>query len=119
MKPAEEYFLNQIEPYQSILLNLKAIIEAVVPEITLEYKWKLPFYYLHGRPLFYLNQTKNYVDLGFWHAHLLEHYQHYFISENRKAVKSLRYFKETDIDEEILKDVIETIANSDFHPFKR
>ena len=43
MNPAEAYILRQEEPYKSILLQLQAIIEAVVPEAELLYKWKIPF----------------------------------------------------------------------------
>lgn len=122
MKPAEEYILSQEEPYVSILLELKAFIEAFIPNVELQYKWKVPFYYLDKRPLFYLNQSKNYVDLGFWHDHLVAQHQHHFISEKRKVVKSLRFYSLNDINDindDVLKDVIKTVAESDFHPFKR
>lgn len=119
MKPAEAYILKQEEPYKNILLELQLIIEAVIPEVEMLYKWRIPFFYLNGKPLFYLNQSKDYVDLGFWHWHLVEQHQDYFITEKRKSVKSLRYKSVEDIDELVLKNVIDAIVNSDFHPFKR
>ena len=119
MKPAEAYILKQDEPYKSILLELQLFVEAVIPEVEMLYKWRIPFFYLNGKPLFYLNQSKDYVDLGFWHAHLLENHHEFFITEKRKVVKSLRYKNVNDIDEVVLKDVICAIVNSDFHPFKR
>lgn len=119
MKPAEAYILKQNEPYKSILIELQLTIEALIPDVEMLYKWKIPFFYLDKRPLFYLNQSKDYVDLGFWHAHLIPQHQNHFIVEKRKSVKSLRFFKVEDINETILKDVVLSVVDSDFHPFKR
>ena len=107
MNPAEQYILNQPEPAKSILLHLQLIIEAEIPGAVLLYKYKVPFYYLEAkRPFCYLNHTKGYVDLGFWNAaHLTKHTSE-MISEGRKHMKSLRYFKLEDIDEAILLDVL-------------
>ncbi len=108
MNPAEAYILNAKEPYRSILLHLQLVIESVIPEIQLLYKYKIPFYYLNGKQAFlYLNQSKNYVDLGFWHgAHLTKHADK-LVSDNRKHMKSLRYYKMEDIDDEVLIDLLE------------
>ena len=75
MKPAEQYILDQTEPAKSILLHLQLIIEATLPSAVLLYKYKIPFYYIDGKqPFCYLNHTKGYVDLAFWHgAHLTQH----------------------------------------------
>ena len=67
MNPAEAYILKQNEPYRSILLQLQSIIGALAPDGELLYKWRLPFYFANGIPLCFLNQSKDYVDLGFWH----------------------------------------------------
>ena len=107
MNPAEDYILNQAEPYKSILLYLQAVIEKTIPGIELKYKYKIPFYYLEGKPYCYLNQSKDYVDLGFWNAaHLTIHLDH-MISEGRKVMRSLRYKSLEDIDESILLDVLQ------------
>ncbi|MBT8261703.1 MAG: DUF1801 domain-containing protein [Bacteroidia bacterium] len=107
MNPAEEYILNANEPFRSILLHLQVLIESTIPELELLYKYKIPFYYLDGKKAFlYLNQTKNYVDVGFWHgAHLTRHTDK-LISENRKHMKSLRYFALEDIDDSVLIEVL-------------
>jgi hypothetical protein len=107
MNPAEEYILNAKEPYRSILLHLQLVIETVIPELELKYKWHLPFYYLKNNQGFcYLNQSKDYVDLGFTRgAHLTKHHTK-LVSEGRKHMRSLRYFNLDDIDDEVLIDVL-------------
>ncbi|MDP5092002.1 MAG: DUF1801 domain-containing protein [Polaribacter sp.] len=109
MRPAEEFILRQQEPYKSILLHLQILIENAIPEVELKFKWKIPFYYLNEIPFCYLNVSakKKYVDVAFWvSSHLSKHSEH-LISENRKVVKSLRYFCIEDINETILLDVLQ------------
>jgi len=106
MNPAENYILSQPEPYRSILLHLQSVIEQTVPEVDLKFKYKIPFYYLQGRPYCYLNQSKNYVDLGFWNAaHLTVHLEH-MTTAGRKIMRSLRYTSLEEIDHTILKEVL-------------
>ncbi len=107
MNPAEEYILNQSEPYKTILLHLQVVIETTVPSVELMYKYKIPFYYVEGRPFCYLNAAKKgYVDVGFWNAgHLSVHSEH-MTTEGRKVMKSLRYHNPEDIQENILIDVL-------------
>lgn len=108
MKPAEEYILNQQEPFKSILMHLQILIESTFPEVELKFKWKIPFYYLNNKPFCYLNASKKkgYVDVVFWVSAHLTQYNEFLISENRKVVKSLRYFSLEDINEEILLTVL-------------
>jgi len=108
MKPAENYILNQPEPYKSILLHLQILIEANFPEVDLQFKWKIPFYYLNNKPFCYLNAShkKQFVDVAFWVSAHLTKYQEHLVSENRKVVKSLRYFSIEDINEEVLLSVL-------------
>ena len=42
MKPAEEYILNQPEPFKSMLLHLQILIEGAFPTVELRYKWRIP-----------------------------------------------------------------------------
>jgi len=66
MNPAENYILNQPEPFRSILLHVKSVIEYVIPEVELKYKWKIPCFYVDKSPICYLNVAlkKNFVDVG-------------------------------------------------------
>ena len=108
MKPAEAYILNQPEPFKSILMHLQILIESTFPEVDLKFKWKIPFYYLNNKPFCYLNASKKkgYVDVVFWVSAHLTKYNELLISDNRKVVKSLRYFNLEDINEEILLTVL-------------
>lgn len=106
MNPAENYILSQPEPYRSILLHLQSVIEQTVPEVDSKYKYKIPFYYLQGKPFCYMNQSKNYVDLGFWKAaHLTVHLEH-MTAAGRKMMRSLRYTSLEEIDHAILVEVL-------------
>ena len=109
MKPAEVYILNQPEPFKSILMHLQILIESAFPEANLLFKWKIPFYYLDDKPFCYLNPSKKkgFVDVGFWVSSHLSKYNEFLVSDNRKVVKSLRYFSINDIDEVILLSVLE------------
>ena len=108
MKPAENYILNQPEPFKSILMHLQILIETNFPEVDLQFKWKIPFYFLNNKPFCYLNPShkKKYVDVAFWVSAHLTKYQEHLVSENRKVVKSLRYFSVDDINEEVLLSVL-------------
>ena len=109
MKPAEAYILNQPEPFKSILMHLQILIETSFPEVDLQFKWKIPFYYLDDKPLCYLNSSKKkgFVDVGFYTNKNLEKFNEFVISDNRKVVKSLRYKKLDEIDAEVLISVLE------------
>lgn len=107
MNPAENYILSQKEPFRSILLHLQIVIEQTIPEAQLVYKWRLPCYYLNGKKMFcYFNQSKDYVDIGFWNASHFTKHTELLVSEKRKKIRSLRYFKLEEIDDKILKAVL-------------
>ena len=109
MKPAESFILNQPEPFKSMLLYLQVFIEGNFPEVDLQFKWKIPFYYLNNKPFCYLNPSKKkgYVDVVFWVSAHLTKYNEFLVSDNRKVVKSLRYFHIDEIQEEILASVLQ------------
>ncbi len=65
MNPAENFILNKPEPYRSLLLHLQMVIELTVLDVELKFKLKVPFYYVEKRPVCFLNQSKDYVDVGF------------------------------------------------------
>ena len=118
MNPAEAYILKQEEPYKSILLQLQTIIEAIAPDVQLLYKYRIPFYYHNGFPICYLNQSKDYVDLAFWHGEQLQKYRKHFVKTNRKVVTSLRYKSVDDINDEIVVYVIQKQLEININPFK-
>ena len=106
MNPSEAYILDQQEPFKGILVYLKTTIEGQIPNVDLKFKYKIPFYYIDGKPFCYLNQSGDYVDLGFWHAaHLSVHLEH-LTTAGRKVMRSLRYRSLEEIVPEILVDVL-------------
>lgn len=106
LNPAEAYILDQPEPFKSILLHLEGTIRRVAPEVDLLYKYKIPFFYIEGKPYCYLNVSKGYVDLGFWHAaHLTAHLDK-LETKGRKMMKSLRYRSLEEIDQQVLEEVL-------------
>ena len=109
MNPAEEYILNQQEPYKSILLHLQVLIEGSFNRVELKYKYRIPFYYLDEKPFCYLNvpKKKNFVEVGFWASAHLSKYNEHLVSAGRKVVKSFRYQSLEDIDQEILLAVLQ------------
>lgn len=111
MNPAENYILNQSEPYKGILIFLQTFIENTIPEVNLKFKYRIPFYYIDGRPFCYLNKSKDYVDLGFWMAAHLKDNTEYMTKAGRKVMQSLRYRSFEEIDTAILGAVLKEAYN--------
>ena len=114
MKPAELYILNRPEPFRTMLMHLQILVESTIPEADLRYKWKIPVYYIDNKPLCYFNASikKGFVDVAFWTATDLSKFEKLLVTENRKVVKSLRYFSSDEINEEVLIQVLQVIRNS-------
>lgn len=112
MNPAERYILEREQPYQEILLYLQAFIEGTLPNLHLRYKYKIPFYYLNGKPFCYFNASykKKFVDIGFWKGKEIKIHQDHQVTENRKQMMSLRYKSLEEIDENVLIDVLQFAA---------
>lgn len=109
MKPADLYILNQPDKYRDILLHIVSVIENTIPEVTLEYKWTVPYFYYKKKPLCYLNASHkhHFVDVGFAKGFQLKQNQQHLIADNgRNTVKSLRYYSLDEIDNEVLISVL-------------
>ena len=106
MNPAENYILNQPEPFRSMLLHLQIVIEHTIPEAELKFKWKVPFYYVGNRPVCCLNNTKGFIDVGFWNAAHLTVNVERMTTAGRKMMKSLRYKSLEDINDKILIEIL-------------
>ncbi|CAM4252781.1 DUF1801 domain-containing protein [Zobellia roscoffensis] len=106
MNPAENYILDKPEPFRGILLHLQSVIERTIPDVDLKFKYRIPFYYINETPFCYLNQSKNYIDLGFWKgAHLTLHQEH-VITAGRTVIRSLRYTSLEAINNSVLIDLL-------------
>lgn len=108
MKPAQEYILHQPEKYREILYHVISVIENNLPDVTLLFKWGIPYFYYHKKPFCYLapNHKKGFVDVGFAQGFKLKSNQEHLIDENRNTVKSLRYFSLEAIDNIVLIAVL-------------
>jgi hypothetical protein len=110
MNPAEVYILKQEEPFKSILIHLQVLIEHTLPQAELRYKWRIPCYYIDKKPICYLNQSKDYVDVGIWHSgYLSKKFDQHLVTEKRKVVKSLRYKSFNDINDAILIAILNEV----------
>lgn len=110
LKPTELYILNQPEKYRNILLHIIAVVEHTLPEVTLEYKWGIPYFYYKKKPFCYLNASHKhqFVDVGFAKGFQLKNNQEYLVADKgRNTIKSLRYSTLEKIDNAILISVIE------------
>jgi len=85
------------------------MVERTIPELELKYKYKIPFYYLNGKPFCYFNAShkRAYVDVGFCRGNQIEIYKEHLITEKRKKMSSLRYKSLDDVDSQILIKVLE------------
>jgi hypothetical protein len=113
LKPAEAFILNQPEKFEEIILHLIAVVNRVLPEAALLFKYGVPYFYYKKKPLCYMapNAKKGFVDLGFAKGFQLTKQQEFLVSENRNIVKSLRYFNLNSIDNAILEAVVKEASS--------
>lgn len=112
MKPTELYILKQPQKYRDILLHIIAVVEHTLPEVTLEYKWGIPYFYYKKKPLCYLNASHKhqFVDVGFAKGFQLKNNQEHLIADNgRNTIKSLRYRSLDSIDNDVLVSVLQEV----------
>ncbi len=101
MKPVDEYFISQKEPYQSIMLYVRSVILNTLPEVEERYSYKIPFYNIGKKPMIYLNvlKGKDYVDVAFVQGVLLENDFPVLKNNNkRKQVRSIQLKTIEDLD---------------------
>lgn len=114
MKPADLYLLNQPDKYRDILLHIVSVIENTIPEVTLEYKWTVPYFYYKKKPFCYLNASHkhHFVDIGFAKGFQLKQNQQHLVADNgRNTVKSLRYYSLDEVDNEVLISVLKEVIS--------
>jgi len=104
VRPVDEYFINQIEPYQSIMLYVRGLILNALPEAEEKFSYKIPFYNCYNKPMIYLNilKGKDFVDVAFVQGVLLEKKFPILKNNNkRKQVRSIQLKTLEDLDHEI------------------
>ena len=119
MKPVDDYFFNQSEPYQSIMLYVRSVILKTLPEIEERYSYRIPFYKYKKKPMIYINVLKgtDYVDVAFVQGILLESEFPILKDYNkRKQVRSVQLKSIEDLDElefvKLLNSAVDSIKNS-------
>ena len=113
MNPVEQYFINQKEPYQSIMLYVRSVILKTLPKIEEKYSYKIPFYHHNKKPMCYLNVLKgtNYVDVAFVQGVFLQDkFPQLKDYNNRHQVRSIQVKKIEDFDEFIFVDLLKEAA---------
>jgi len=103
MKPVEQYFLEQKEPYQSIMLYVRNVILRTIPEVIERYSYRIPFYNIGKKPMLYLNILKgtDYVDVAFVHGVVFEEdFPMLKNDNNRQQVRSIQLKRIEDLDEQ-------------------
>ncbi|UPT71298.1 MAG: DUF1801 domain-containing protein [Flavobacterium sp. JAD_PAG50586_2] len=92
-----------------MLFHIIAVVESTIPEATLEFKWKIPFFYYKKKPFCFLNVShkRNYVDIVFSKGFQLRNNLDFLIGDGRNTYKSLRYTTLEEIDNKVLISVIE------------
>ena len=113
MNPAENYILNQPEPYRSIMLYIRSVILKTLPNVVEKYNYGIPFYHHNKKLMCYFNILKgtNFVDVAFVQGVFLEEELPVLKNYNkRKQVRSLQYDRLENIDELLLIAVINAVA---------
>ncbi len=114
MRAVEEYFLRREEPVKSCMLALRQLIMDFRPEITEEWKYGMPFYYLGGRMFCYLWTHKKYKQpyVGIVEGGRIDH--PLLILEKRARMKILLVDEHADIPVAELHDILTQAAS--FYP---
>ena len=119
MRPIDNYYFNQQEPYQSIMLYVRSVILKTLPTVEERFSYKIPFYNIGKKPMIYINVLKgtNFVDVAFVQGILLEkEFPVLKDYKNRKQVRSIQLKSIEDLDElefvELLKAAVISIEKS-------
>jgi hypothetical protein len=114
LKPVEDYFLNQKEPYQSIMLYVRRVILNTFPEVVERYSYNIPFYNIGKKPMLYLNilKGKDYVDVAVVQGVLLEKdFPVLKNDNNRKQVRSIQLRALDDLDHDDFVDLLHAASS--------
>ncbi len=114
MKPVDNYFLSQAEPFQSIMLYVRSVILKSIPNIEERYSYKIPFYNHNNKPMIYLNILKGtqYVDVAFVQGILFENkFPELKDHNNRKQVRSIQVKSLEDFDELLFVEILKTATS--------
>lgn len=113
MNPVDEYFVNQPQPFQSIMLYVRSVILKTLPNVIERFSYSIPFYNIGKKSMLYLNvlKGKDYVDVAFVHGVLFEKEFPFLRDDNnRKQVRSIQLKTLEDLDELQFVELLKTAA---------
>lgn len=105
MQNVEDYILNQKSEIADIMQYLRHIIHSCSPKITESIKYRIPCFD-GNKMICYFNIVKNGVDLGFSRGYELSNIQGLLNGKDRNTVKSIFISSIKDIDENVLREII-------------
>ena len=108
IREIDNYFLQQHEPIKSYLLALRAFILTYDDGITEAWRYKMPFYFYHGRRFCYLCVHKKYHQpyLGLVEGKKIIHPS--LIAEGRARMKIMLFDPEKDMLVKTIRLILET-----------
>lgn len=114
MTPTEAYIIELPENQRQIMQRLHDLPFSF-PQVTTKIRYKIPFFY-RRKWLCYLNPIKNNgVELCFLKGSELSNEQGILEATERKMVRGIRFYSADDIDEKVLREVInEAIILDDY-----
>ena len=115
MKPVDEYFFRQIEPYQSIMLYVRSVILKTKPEVQEHLSYGIPFYSIKKKPMLYINVLKNtdFVDVAFVNGiKFKDDFPELKDYNTRKQVRSIQLKNIEDLDEARFISLLNLVANN-------
>lgn len=103
----DNFYLNLAEPNRGCMLSLRDILSKCHPDITQEWKYRLPFFYLKGRMFCYLwvDKKTKHPYIGFTDGNKMEH--PLLIQGDRKRMKVLPINPNEDIN---LQSILEIVS---------
>jgi len=90
--PAVASFIEGLPPPLSKLAHrLRGLILTTLPQAEEQFKWKVPFYYVHG-PLCYLTPTRNGLSVGFFRGAAMADEAGLFTAKDRKQIRQVEAY---------------------------
>ncbi len=107
MRAIDEFILQQPEPESSVFSVLRNFIPTVDPDITEEWKYKLPFFYYKGKMFCYLWKDKRTREpyIGVIKGGMMDH--PLLEMGDRKRMKILRINPNEDIPLDVIREVLQ------------
>lgn len=104
-------YIESIQPssLQKAAETIRQFIHSSLPEVQEAYKYKTPFFEYYGN-LCYLGPQKGKLVLGLIQGAKLSPRPNILVAEDRKQIRHLVYENESDIDFELLAEVLTEAA---------